>query len=284
MKKFNWYSNTYVIDSWKKWKTLTIFWWIHWDEISWIKAIEQFLEKIEKWEIILKFWKLIIVWKCNEEAVKLNIREVEYNLNRLFVKWKKWKSYEEKRSNELMKILDKSDYLLDLHSTSEESIPFIFAENYSLDTVKTFWISHIVTWWDWLDDSIWWSTQSYIDRNGWIWFTYEAGSHLNINATKNAYQMILNFISSFWNIDNKYFKSFWNLEVYNIDDIYVNVSWGFKYEIKNLSNFSKINSGECIWMDGNNKIVSNEDKILFMPKTESIIKKWEEVFFYVTKW
>lgn len=279
-KNISW---AYIINSGNIWKTVTIFWWIHWDEVSWIKATKQFINEVNNENIIINNWKIIIVTECNEKAIIMNKREVKYNLNRLFFKWNKWNSYEVKRSNELMNILDKSDYLLDLHSTSEASIPFSFAEEDTLDFAKTLWISHIVTWWKNLEDSIWGSTEEYIDSIWWKWYTYEAWSHLDIDWARNAYKILLNFLSSLWIIDKKYFTKSDDINIFNIEEVYINKSWKFKYSIDNLSNFSEIKKWACIWLDWDEKIIVNEDKILFMPKTESIIKKWEEVFFYVTK-
>lgn len=282
-KLYKWIEWAYIFDSNIKWKTITIFSWIHWDEVSWINSTLKIIKQIEEWKIKLLSWKLKIVPKCNKEAVNKNQREVKYNLNRLFHKFDKWKTYEEKRSNELMLILEKTDFLLDLHSTSEESIPFIFAENHSLNIAKKLWFSHIVTWWDKLWFGISYDTQVYVDKHWWKGFTFEAWSHNHIDASDNAYQMILNFLSNFWLIDKNYFKKIWTSKVFEIEDVYINKSWNFKYLLNNLENFSIVWKDICIWIDWTEKIINNSEKILFMPKSESIIKRWEEVFFYVNK-
>ena len=61
IKNYNNIESTYLIDSEKEWPVISIFSWIHWDEISWILANKKFFEQIDKWEIKINFWKLIFL-------------------------------------------------------------------------------------------------------------------------------------------------------------------------------------------------------------------------------
>ncbi len=78
--------NHYIIDSEKSWKTITIFAWIHWDEISWVDALSELLNKFEQEDLILKKWKLNLVTLCNIKANIENKRFILKDLNRCFKK------------------------------------------------------------------------------------------------------------------------------------------------------------------------------------------------------
>ena len=66
----------------------------------------------------------LILIKANLEAAKENKRYLETNLNRSFP-GKEDGSFEEKIAYELFPFVQMCDYLLDLHSTSQDSEPFI---------------------------------------------------------------------------------------------------------------------------------------------------------------
>jgi succinylglutamate desuccinylase len=67
---------------------------------------------------------------ANLKAMELNKRFYEKNMNRCFLKNNNGNTYEDKRVSEIMNILDRSDYLLDIHNTIGEknSIPFLISE------------------------------------------------------------------------------------------------------------------------------------------------------------
>lgn len=282
INNYNNVKNCILIDSWKDWKTISIFAWIHWDEVSWIKALEKFFNKIKSLEISIKKWKLILVLKANEKAIEKNKRQVKYNLNRLFKDdLEKIDDYEYKRSVELKEILKETDFMLDLHSTAGPSIPFIFSEMKNIDIVKNLWVSHMIVWWEDIGWVVSGDTETYINYKSWIWFTFEAWDHNNPDWEKNAYQMILNFLSYLWALDNKYFKNIWESKqnLIKMESLYIAKSENFKYKINNIDNFKEIKKGTIIWKDDKKEIIAENDLIFIMPKTEDIIKKWIEVFF-----
>lgn len=275
-------NNCVLIDSWIPWPIVSIFSGIHWDEISWIKANKNFYDKVKSWEINLKKWKLILVLEANEQAIKINDRQVKYNLNRLFKsKLEDIDDYEYKRAWELKSILNESDYLLDLHSTSGPSIPFIFSEIQNLDFAKQLGVSQIIAWWNELGWIISGDTETYINSKSWVWFTFEAWNHTNPNWEKNAYQMILNFLSYLWFIDKNYFKIIGGnkKEYIKMKSAYIAKTNNFKYLIHDIENFKKIEKWTIIWKDNKNEVIAENNMVFIMPKKEDIIKKWEEIFF-----
>ena len=79
-----------------------------------------------------------------------------------------------------MKILRESDYLLDLHSTSGPSIPFLFTETPDIDLARRFGVSHVISGWSELNsDATAGDTECYINEHGGAGFTFEAGNHDN---------------------------------------------------------------------------------------------------------
>lgn len=274
-------SSSYVYDTGIKGPIVTIFSWIHGNEPSGIHAHYEFQKKITSWEIVLRKWKLIGITHANEEAIKLDQREVEKNLNRLFLDDNISEScYEDRRAQELKSILQDSDYLLDLHSTSGPSIPFTFSEENVFSFAKKLGISHIISWWGALG---WWvisgDTECYINSKWWKGMTFEAGNHDNPQGKEVAYQAILNYLSTLWCIDESYFKKIGEGEVFlHMSDIYIAKTDQFKYSLP-ISNFQYIKKDCEIWTDGKEKIIAPHDMVFIMPKKESIIKKGTEVFF-----
>lgn len=272
----------YIIDSWKTWPIVTIFSWIHWDEVSWIRACEKFLKAVSNNVIEINIWKIQLVIWCNKEAIKIWKREVKYNMNRLFNDDLDvdFSDYEHKRSRELMQVIKKWEYLLDLHSTPWPSIPFMYCEKINMDLWKKLWVSHVIVWWNALGDIVSWDTENYMNFNSWKWFTFEAWDHESLDWEKNAFQCILNFLSSLWIIDDIYFKNIWeeNSMFMEMKWVYTAKSNSFKYNI-NLDNFQKIKAWTIIWYDNWEENIVNEDIIFIMPKVEDIIKKWIEVYF-----
>lgn len=271
----------FLIETWLPGPTISIFWWIHWDEISWVQATKYFFQNIKNKNIFLKKWRIILVLEANQEAVASNQRKIKHDMNRLFNDtWIFHNDYEYKRVEQLKYILKISDFLLDLHSTAWPSVPFLYAEMHNFDLAQKMWVSYVIGWWWELSwDTISWDTEIYINSHGWVWFTFEAGDHLSKHWCKHAYQMILNFLSTLAIIDQSYFCQIgeWSLAL-KVTDYYVAQSWNFRYDI-DIQNFQRLSQGTLIWKDDDKIIYAHHDMIFIMPKTEDIIEPWIEVFF-----
>lgn len=278
--KYKWIIWLYLIDSQISWPNISIFSWIHWDEISWVKAAKKILNQIKSWKIKIKSWKINFLIGANRKAINENKRCIKDNLNRLFDDNLKWSWYEFNRSRELLKILKESDYLLDLHSTSGPSIPYLFSEMQNFPIAKKMWISYIVWWWAELNSaSISWDTESYINKLWWAWFTFESWNHLSPEWVKNAHIVSLNFLSILWVIDNNYFNELSSEKNYlKMKEIYVCKTWNFKFKLSDLNNFTNLKKWVLIWVDWDEKIFAKEDMILVMPNLANP-KIWEDVFF-----
>jgi len=82
---------------------------------------------------------------ANLEAIKQNIRFTETNLNRCFMKLNSLETYEKKRALEIMTILNKSDYLLDIHNTESFNSSLEFLITTHVDYAKYFNIDKVVS-------------------------------------------------------------------------------------------------------------------------------------------
>ena len=280
-QKYNNISSTYTIDSWKDWPTTTIFSWIHGNEPSWIEAHRRFLNEVEDWVIRILKWRIIWVLEWNQKAVLLNIREIEKNLNRLFLDENTSTSwYEDRRAQELKWILDESDYLLDLHSTSWASIPFAFVEKEHLEFAKRLWISHLVAWWWELEDWITsWDTENYINSRWWAWITFESWNHNNPKGAEVAYRILLNYLSTLGIIDESHFTAETKERIFiNMEKPYLAETDKFTYQIE-PENFMKVSAWTIIAIDWTQEVKAENDMILVMPKRASIVREWIEAFF-----
>jgi len=281
VEKYKDYSNTWVIDSGRPWPILAIFGWIHWNEIAWIKAINKIIEKSRNNEIKINTWKVILAY-WNEKAIKIKQRDSKYNMNRLFQsKYLNSDSdeYEIKRLKQLSDILKNSDYLLDIHSVSSESEPFLFAENvnWELDIASYLWLEKIIYWWGEINANtiIGWDSDSYMH---FLWktaFTVECGNHNDKRAEDIACNTIRFFLAYLWMIDLFIKKT--KVKLIKMDEIITTKTWKFVF-VKWINNFSNIKKWDIIWYDWKKEIMAKKDFIILLPNYEDT-KVWEEIFY-----
>lgn len=280
---FNNYSNTFVFDSGKVWKTIVIFWWIHWCEISWVKVVDKLVEDFSRDKIKLLKWKIILAY-WNEEAIKIWQRDYKYNLNRLFREEylnSNSSDYEIKRAKELSKIMDNSDTLLDIHSVSSESEPFMFCENIDDEKkiAKSIYNWKIIVWW-W--EIAWtllsWDTDWYMHKQWKVSFTLETWNHNLPWAFEIWYEVSLKLLKYFELIENENnFQKSTN-QMIKMYKIQTTITWKFSF-VWWVYNFKKISKWELIWVDWENNIYASEDFIILLPNYEKT-KPWDEIFYY----
>lgn len=118
-----------LFDSQKPGPTLLVFGAIHGNEKCGTHAIGRAVMEMRSGIFKLNAGKLILVPICNPEAYRRDARYVEANLNRVIKHWPKPLRYEHNLANELVKLIDQCDVLLDLHSYSSGKRPFLFLDN-----------------------------------------------------------------------------------------------------------------------------------------------------------
>jgi hypothetical protein len=249
---------------WKtKWPTTSIMAWVHGNERSWIDAFQEILPTIKIYS-----WTVYFIL-ANLKAIEKNVRFVDKNMNRCFRKKIIWNTYEEKRAREIKKILNKSDYLLDLHNTSKQCKPFLISEWEDLN--KYFPVKTIVSWFDILQP--WWS-DSYMNNIGRVWLCIECWQIWNNKSKKVAKEAIVNFLKFTWNISWKptYYR---NQNNFNFYKIYITKTDSFRL-VKEFDEFSNIRKWETIWYDWKEPVMAEKDWIILF--ADACNKKWQEWF------
>ena len=89
---------------------------IHGNEGCGADGTERIMREIDSGELTLSGGRLTLVPCCNPSAKNLNQRFIDKNLNRVFRHSRSPKSYEEHLANNLIAMIGKPDFLLDLHS------------------------------------------------------------------------------------------------------------------------------------------------------------------------
>ncbi len=137
----------------------------------------------------------LVLIKANLEAAKLNQRSVEANLNRSFP-GKEDGELEERIAYELFPFVKMCDYLLDLHSTSQESEPFIIVTEDSdkkSDIASKLGVKNFIELGGLIQGTL-------MDNEG-IKLTVECGQHDSASAKKVAYKVAQNFLKAIGIID-----------------------------------------------------------------------------------
>jgi succinylglutamate desuccinylase len=245
-----------VIDSQKPGPIITIIAGTHGDEICGVKAFKKVIPNIK-----LKKGKVYFILG-NIKAIKINRRQYQYNLNRLYkddslIDNKTKQTYEYKRSREIMQYLNNSEALLDIHSSmSKNSTPFAICEKPFIKIAKVLPVKIIATGFATIEPG---GTDDYMFSKGKVGICIECGNHISDLSDYNAIESIYRFLNYFNMVDIP------SVKIVNVYSIYKTKN-NFK-PIKSFKDFEQIKKGNLIGYDGNKKIISKKDNfILFARK------------------
>lgn len=242
-------------------KTLAVFAGVHGNEKAGVEALKRILKeiKVEKGTVYFVF--------ANPEAIKKNIRQINKNLNRCFLKNNKGKSVEDKRARELMKILDKCDALLDLHaSNSKEATPFIICEKKAYDIAEKMNFEIISSGWNRIEPG---GTDGYMFEQGKPALCLECGSVFKLNqniklAEKSAYQ----FLQFFGCIEKKVtFSRRKKRRFIKATRAVTKKTNNFSFR-KKFNDFEKLKNGEIIATDGRKKYIAGKNELIIFPNAK----------------
>ncbi len=120
----------YRFDSGQAGPALTITGAVHGNEPCGPKALRRLIDLLESGEIEITQGSLTLIPVCNPRAYEQNVRFVEYNLNRSMYPRAEdeIEHYEDRLRSVLCPVLEKTDYLLDLHSCTAPSDPFLIVD------------------------------------------------------------------------------------------------------------------------------------------------------------
>ena len=247
-----------VIDSKKPGPTITIIAGTHGDEICGVKAFKKVIPNIQ-----LKKGKVYFILG-NLKAIKLNKRQYQTNLNRLYkddslIDDKTKQCYEYKRSREIIPYLDESDALLDIHSSmNKNSTPFAICEKPAIEVAKVLPVKIISTGFNDIEPG---GTDGYMFSKGKIGICIECGNHISDLSNYNAIESIYRFLNYFNMINMPPTK------IVNVYSIYKTKN-NFK-PTKYFKDFESIKKGSIIGYDGDKKVISKKDSFILFSNSRT---------------
>lgn len=215
----------------------------------------------------------------NPRAVKKNLRFTEFNLNRAFLPAAKYSqkikmTYEYKRAQELKKILNQADALLDIHSTLHPNKPFIICEKNATGIVSYFPkdFKRVVRGFDALEPG---ATDGYMLARKMTGICIECGQHESLSAAKIAKKTIYSFLIARGHMGSVKIKKIKKREIVKMNYLYKTTSDSFVLD-RNFSDFEEIKKGTLIGVDGNKNIKALSAGVIVFAHSRD--KRNEEAF------
>lgn len=217
----------------------------------------------------------------NLRAIEKNVRFTEYNLNRTFSPSSTYskeikKTYEYKRAQELKKIFNIGDALLDIHSTTNPGEPFIVTENNAFKIIFHFprEFKRIVYGFDAIESG---ASDGYMLSKNKIGICIECGQHDSIHAVEVAKKAVFSFLNlrGHINTSDNSNNEIENREMIKMNSIYHTKTDSFELS-KDFFDFEKIKKGSLIGIDGGIKICAPDDCVIVFAHNRD--KKGEEGF------
>jgi uncharacterized protein len=256
---------SYLLDTKAKGPTVTIIGGIHGNETC---GVETFYWLKEKFPLNNKIdcGKLYIILG-NPKAAELGQRYFEEDLNRQFdTKSNSFKlSYEGLRAKEIKTILKKTDFLLDIHSTSSPSTPMSCSEgkNKDMKIAATLGVKYITTNWDGkLKEGC--AADEWMAKIGKIGITIECGSHKSHTSTPFAKQTAIRFLNAIGMIDTKAKPLLKKPKVIKITENIYPTHDSFQFT-KNFKSFDPIPKGSVYAIENGKKLKAKENYLIIMP-------------------
>jgi succinylglutamate desuccinylase len=239
-------------------KTVAVFAGIHGNEKVGILT----LEKIVK-EIKIKSGTVYFVF-ANPPAILKNTRLINHNLNRLFSRDVKGKSYEHKRAEKLMDILDKCDALLDIHSyNSKTGDQFAITEKRGFKIVDKMDFPIVASGFSAMGHG----TEGYMEKNKKVGICIECG-------TSNRYKKFLplaeksvhQFLQYYGCIDKTLPYSSTPKRFLKVKRMLIKKTPKFKFINKRIMDFDELPFDRPFATDGDIKYIANKGECFIFPR------------------
>lgn len=213
----------------------------------------------------------------NPEAYAADVRFLDVDLNRQFTMSHKSErdhksvlNREEQRAKEIAPFLEKADYVLDIHSTSKPSVPFVYTETTAAHMklamlLKTQYIVSAHP--DFRPSELVSSTDSYVDHHGGIGLTYEAGWNKNPLATKDVLTQTLHFLNAVGTLESgaKNPETLHPPKWLQIEGHVLPKTSEFHF-LQDFKNFDAVEAGEWVASDGKTIVKAPHSGYLVFPK------------------
>jgi len=263
MNKKDWFlkfERGYLLKGQKPGPKSVVFAGIHGNEVCGVKAFYEIVPniKLDSGEVYFVFG--------NPKAIQKNTRFTEFNINRAFRETKFYnakikKTYEYKRAQFLKKFLDKSEVLLDIHSTTNPgSKPFIISEKNSKN-ITPYFTKKFVREVRGFGDIEPGATEDYMNNRGKIGITVECGQHNDPKSIEIAKNTISAFLTACGHIVSKKINTKNTRPVFEVQSLYLTKSETFSLK-KQFVDFSPIKKGTVIGTDGTQVVKSERDGII----------------------
>lgn len=246
----------------EKGKTLAILCGVHGNELAGQLAVKKAIEEIQ-----IKRGIVYFIF-ANPKAIEKNVRCIEKNLNRCFVKNQNGDSYEEKRAIEIMKILDECDASLDLHSSNNpNTIPFVITDN-GFDVVKNMNFEIIAKGFNNVEPH---GTDEYMYSLNKVGICLECGyakdGEKNLDV---AYDSIIQFLQYYDAIDKIKEPNKVKQKILNVDEVQFVTDESFEL-VRNFDDFETLPKGTLIAKNNFKEYkTENERVILFGIKKSTV--------------
>jgi succinylglutamate desuccinylase len=246
---------------------------IHGNEPCGVYAVEKLLAMLTGGELILTCGTLTLI-TANTEALKQNVRFVVANLNRLFKDNSSVVDCAEvRRAEELKPLLAKAAYVLDLHSTSQPSPPFIVCEEGDRSFAERLGVDWIVTGWAALDPALEGDTCTWASKHGAQAVTLECGQHNDPTAPEFAFAAAMRALSGLGMVSVPHAKEpSQSPNVIKLYHAHILTRPDFAYS-RSYRGFAPIAEGECIGSDSQGEYCApRAGRIIFPadPKTTTL--------------
>ena len=183
----------YTFSGEKDGPAILIFGAIHGNEVCGPRAIRKIVQELSTGIISMRRGSVTFVPVCNPEAYAARTRLVNVDLNRVFKRVKRPRTYEQRVANELAELIDQSDVFLDIHSTSSPSIPFTCLDHSTKRNAAltaALGAQVVILGWPDLYAGSSADTLSYAQKSGAANAIIECGQHGSARATATAYETI----------------------------------------------------------------------------------------------
>lgn len=234
---------------------VAIFCGVHGNEKAGIYAMEKALE-----ELSIVHGAVYFVYG-NPLAIEKNVRFIEKNLNRCFIKGQNGNSYEEKRAQELMEILDECDAVLDIHaSNNPDTVPFVIADS-GFDIVKCLPFEIHATGFNIIEPG---GTDGYMYEEGKVGICIECGYSGDSGKSENierAFDSIKQFLSFYNVIDENIEPHTFKQKVCDVNRVQRVTDETYDV-VRNFADFETIKQGTLIAKDQNQEYYADRDSAI----------------------
>jgi|AntRauTorcE11897_2_1112592.scaffolds.fasta_scaffold01482_7 predicted deacylase len=265
-------------DSGREGQHLLVFGGIHGDEVCGPIALQKLVDELESGVIKILTGKITIVPVCNPKAYEQQKRFIDKNLNRVIMHHPNPTAYEEYLANEIVKLISdtQADALLDLHSYTSGTRPFLFVDSPSDENIafaKSLSINDWITGWSELyppasGES---DTTGFADTQNMAALTIECGQHKDPAANDVAYQTTIEAMSHFGILnDTEKSQASPHKNIHRLEKIIVKEEGGDF--IQDWQHLDTVRQGTVMAVRSTGQeIIAKKDSVILLPHREATV-------------